>query len=175
MSYTKRKWITYNTQPQLLVVEFSKELKILGCWMSKFQYPRIGIEQLHIKFAEGTGELVRHLCSDSRCFNPCHVARGSWRENAKDETELQLFGIGIMRKLVGEEFSDVITNEEYLILQGKTSIINRCTTTEVAAYVREEFRRSKELALLPICESRLDHLQKILVSIVNNIEVKEVR
>jgi hypothetical protein len=180
MRYNYRQGFRSKCKPNVdylpvIEVSFSEEFKILGCWLSKFKYPRIGNEQLHIKFAEGSGDIVRHLCGCNRCFNPLHVVRGSDIENAKDETEMQVFGISIMRQDIIVVCEGLTPNEEFLILQAKVTRLWNKSASDVNQYLRECFRVYKERELSEDCNDRLPYLRELLLSIIKNVVIKEDR
>lgn len=163
------------SQSKLLEVFMSKELKILGCWLSKYSYPRIGYDRLHIKFAEGTGEIVRHLCGCNRCFNPLHIVRGSDIENTRDETEFESFGVDILSKILGERYAGMTIHEEFITLKSKAARVDNDKFGNFYDMIREEYRRLQEIKLATICKERIDYLREKFFSLFNFMVIKENR
>lgn len=173
------RWNRKEKENRRLKIEISKELGILGCWLCEFKYAWIDDgerkEHLYQKFANGEGEVARHLCGDGRCSNPAHLIRGSNRENIKDESKLQLFGVYLLREILKEEYSDMTQDEEFMMLQTSYSKIRHWKLTNTTQFVREEYRKVKEIELVSECKERIIELREKLLSIINFIEIKESR
>ena len=123
MKYSRFK--TKSKVGQDRIVVMGDKYWIPMCW--KFvheKYPRLEGSYLHTQYAHGQGEVVRHLCSDSRCVNPLHLVRGSDVENARDEIAIRDFAIHEWMKILTFNDSQTLDLDEkpeilYLVLQAR--------------------------------------------------------
>lgn len=84
----------------------ARDWTTLNCWRFEGYYEMMEGERVHQKWAEGEGEIVRHLCGDGRCVNPLHLRKGSDVENARDEIEIRDFEVEKMVELLGDHSMD---------------------------------------------------------------------
>ena len=164
------------TKNSRLVMTLNKELKIFGCWLFEFSYPKIGGENIHQKFARGEGAVVRHICGCNRCCQPYHLVKGTDLENAQDETRILEVGVQVLRSMCMEKYEGVTLDEVYLTLQSRVSRMKQYkfrSMSEVHQYIRERYRLAFEGMFPSTTEMDIDYLRGIMMSIVNFVEIKE--
>jgi hypothetical protein len=79
---------------------------LIGCWRFEKPYQKIDGRWIHIDWAVGEGEIVRHLCGESKCVNPLHLIRGTDIENAKDEIEVEEFSNELYAEMLNDRSLD---------------------------------------------------------------------
>ena len=161
MTYRKRRKISsYVKEHKQLELSINEELLIMGCWRFERRYQKLDGIYLHRQWAHGEGEIVRHLCGDSRCVNPLHLVKGSDVENAMDELTVRDFSIKILQKLLGEEYDDKHSKElSILILIPRVRRVysNRFRTMkDVVLYAREEYRIQFEKGFAESYDEEID-------------------
>lgn len=161
----------------LPVVELMEGREFTDCWLADWKYLMVCGISLHKTWAiRGKGEIVRHLCSDSRCVNPLHLMRGDEFENADDELEVRDFTL----KRYMEELNDYsLANESrdrafYIIvprfaIKMREDGNDKFSPSEAISYGRELFRADyvfrleKEVSANPeLFESMFMHCEDCL-------------
>lgn len=122
------------------------------CWrFVNERYPMLNGRYLHQEWvAVGEGEVVRHLCGDSRCVNPMHLRRGSDIENAYDEIKVRSFSIQMWSMMLKEDYSHLDDTVAYLVLRAKMGRLVQKegkSSKDINNEAREMFRQWYEIAL----------------------------
>lgn len=114
----------------------------VGCWRLDTPYGKLDGYDLHKLWASGSGNIVRHLCSDSRCFNPIHLIKGTEFDNADDELELRDYVIEYMKSDLN--VCDLINEPKdraFLVLLPRFSAKYRFNSLRLAnRYIRNNYR-----------------------------------
>jgi len=134
-------------QSSMKYLTINKELGVRGCWRFEKGYQTIEGVTLHQVWASGEGEVVRHLCGESKCVNPLHLIRGSDIENAEDEIKIRDYSVKLLQTMIDENYDNYPRDLAMLTLMPRVSRIKKdlfSNMREVAAYAREKYRKLYE-------------------------------